>query len=87
MANKVLIFAPQALEDLSFWIANDKKKALKILDLIKDVQSTPFTGLGKPEPLKHQLSNYGSRRIDIEHRLIYSVSHTQIVIIQCRYHY
>ncbi|WP_444542119.1 Txe/YoeB family addiction module toxin [Belliella aquatica] len=59
----------------------------KINLLIKDAQRTPFEGLGKPEPLKHHLSGWWSRRIDLEHRLIYKLESNSIIIMQCRYHY
>jgi toxin YoeB len=55
--------------------------------LIKDIRNTPFAGLGKPEPLRHELQGYWSRRIDREHRLVYAVTDKEIVIIACRFHY
>ncbi len=65
----------------------DKKVDAKIVSLIKDVQREPFSGLGKPEALKHELSGLWSRRITKEHRLVYSVSDQEIVIISCKFHY
>ena len=59
----------------------------KINDLIKDIQRTPFEGIGKPEPLKFDLAGYWSRRIDQEHRLVYQIVENEIIIIACRYHY
>jgi len=82
-----LEFDQAAFEDLAWWIENDRKKALKIINLIKEVQRSPFSGTGKPEMLKHELSCCWSRRIDEEHRLVYEVSETKIRILACRYHY
>jgi toxin YoeB len=66
-----LEFDPAGFEDLAWWVGQDRKKALHIIKLIKEVQRDPFTGTGKPEPLKHGLSGCWFRRIDQEHRLIY----------------
>ncbi|MFZ2632038.1 MAG: Txe/YoeB family addiction module toxin [Desulfosalsimonadaceae bacterium] len=84
---KSLEFDPAGFEDLAWWIEKDKKKALRIIKLIKEVQRSPFTGAGKPEPLKHELSGCWSRRIDQEHRLVYEVTENKIRILACRYHY
>ena len=84
---KNLEFDPAAFEDLAWWVEQNRKKALPIIKLIKEVQRDPFTGKGKPEPLKHELSGCWSRRIDKEHRLIYQVNHDKIRILACRYHY
>jgi len=82
-----LEFDQAGFEDLSWWVEQDRKKALRIIKLIKDVQRDPFTGTGKPEPLKHGLSGCWSRRIDKEHRLVYQVKEDKIRILACRYHY
>lgn len=82
-----LEFDPVAFEDLSWWIEKDRKKALRIVKLIKEVQRDPFFGTGKPEKLKHELAGCWSRRIDQEHRLVYQVLDTKIRILACRYHY
>lgn len=85
---KSLEFDPSAFEDLSWWIQQDRKKALRLVKLIKEVQRTPFTGTGKPEALKHELAGCWSRRIDDEHhRLVYEVQDDKIRILACRYHY
>lgn len=84
---KSLEFEPAAFEDLAWWIEQDRDKALKIIKLIKDVQRDPFHGIGKPEPLKHELAGCWSRRIDREHRLVYQVMSEKIRILACRYHY
>jgi toxin YoeB len=83
---KSLVLAPEALEDLRYWTAADPRKAVRILKLIDEVCRTPFDGTGKPEVLKH-LGGVWSRRIDQEHRLVYSVSGETVRILQCRYHY
>ena len=82
-----LEFDPAAFEDLAWWIETDRKKALRILKLIKEIQRKPFEGMGKPEALKHELSGCWSRRIDDEHRLVYQVTENKIRILACRYHY
>lgn len=82
-----IIFLDSAWEDYLYWQQQDKKTLKKINLLIKDAQRTPFEGLGKPEPLKHHLSGWWSRRIDLEHRLIYKLEANSIIIMQCRYHY
>ena len=82
-----LIFAEQAWEDYLYWQKTDKKILKRINLLIKDVMREPFDGLGKPEPLKHALSGYWSRRINDEHRMVYSVQGDSLLIAQLRYHY
>lgn len=82
-----LEFDPNAFEDLAWWIQNDRSKALRLISLIKEVQRDPFTGIGKPEPLKHEFKGCWSRRIDQEHRLVYQVLENKIRILACRYHY
>ncbi|MHB1351567.1 MAG: Txe/YoeB family addiction module toxin [Desulfobulbaceae bacterium] len=82
-----LEFDPAAFEDLAWWIQQDRKKALRIVKLIKEVQRTPFAGTGKPEALKHEFAGCWSRRIDDEHRLVYEVKGDKIRILACRYHY
>ena len=82
-----LEFDINAFEDLAWWVENDRKKALKIIRLIKEVHREPFQGMGKPEPLKHEMSGCWSRRIDDEHRLVYEVLDDKIRILACRYHY
>jgi toxin YoeB len=82
-----LIFAEKAWEDYLYWQKTDPKLVKRINAIIKDIQRSPFDGIGKPEPLKHGLSGYWSRRITDEHRLIYKVSSEHILIAQMRYHY
>ncbi|MCW5203042.1 MAG: Txe/YoeB family addiction module toxin [Candidatus Electrothrix communis] len=87
MSAHSLEFDPSAFEDLTWWIEKDRKKSLRIMKLVKEVQINPFQGTGKPEPLKHELSGCWSRRIDKEHRLVYEVQEDKIRILACRYHY
>lgn len=82
-----LEFDTAAFEDLAWWIQHDRKKALRIVGLIESIQREPFTGLGKPEPLKHEFKGCWSRRIDEENRLVYQVMGDKIRILACRYHY
>ena len=82
-----LIFADTAWEDYLYWQATDKKQLKRTNHLIKDIQRTPFEGIGKPESLKFNLSGFWSRRIDEEHRLVYTVTDEAILIASCRYHY
>ncbi len=82
-----LVFDPLAIKDLQHWTRMDKKKASKILDLIDNALQTPFTGLGKPEPLKYEYAGLWSRRIDQEHRLVYKVEGDELIVLSCRYHY
>lgn len=82
-----LVFDPNALEDLRYWVDKDRRKALKIIDLLEAVLKSPFEGIGKPEPLKFELSGCWSRRIDQEHRLVYRVDGKDLIVLCCRYHY
>lgn len=82
-----LEFDASGFEDLAWWVQKDRKKALRLLRLIQDTARDPFSGIGKPEPLKHELAGCWSRRIDDEHRLVDSVTDDKIRILACRYHY
>lgn len=82
-----LVFAEQAWEDYLYWQQQDKRMAKGINELIRDTQREPFTGLGKPEPLKHALAGYWSRRITEEHRMVYKPENDALLIAQLRYHY
>lgn len=84
---KSLEFDQDAIEDISYWIKKDRRKAEKIMDLVQDIAKNPFDGIGKPEPLKHALVGCWSRRIDQEHRVVYSVDDQKIRILSCRFHY
>jgi toxin YoeB len=82
-----LSFTQRGWDDYQRWIRNDKRILRRINELIKAVQRDPFAGIGKPEPLRHQLQGYWSRRVSDEHRLVYSVTNDTITIIACRFHY
>jgi len=82
-----LTFTPSAWDDYLWFQEQDRKLLKRINTLIKDTLRSPFEGIGKPEPLKADLAKYWSRRITDEHRLIYSVTPTEVTIIACRYHY
>jgi toxin YoeB len=82
-----LTFTPDAWEDYLYWQGQDKKTLKRINHLLREIMREPFEGIGKPEPLRENLSGYWSRRIDDTHRLIYAVEQMMIVIIACRYHY
>ena len=84
---KRITFSKNAWEEYLSWQKEDKKMLGKINDLIKDIQKTPYKGIGKPEPLKYDLAGFWSRRIDLEHRLVYQYHEDQILIYSCRYHY
>lgn len=83
----IYIFTDESWEDYLYWQQTDKKILKKINELLKDVARSPYEGIGKPEPLKHKYSGYWSRRIDLEHRLIYKVEGQNILIAKCRFHY
>ena len=85
--SRSLEFDPAAFEDMAWWVERDRSQAIRIIRLIRDVQRDPFAGLGKPEPLRHELSGCWSRRIDKKHRLVYQVQDTKIRVLACRYHY
>ncbi|HKK60927.1 MAG TPA: Txe/YoeB family addiction module toxin [Bacteroidales bacterium] len=82
-----LIFVDESWEDYLYWQKNDKKLVKRINSLIKDISRSPFSGIGKPEPLKHKYKGYWSRRINDEHRLIYRVQNDEVWIVKCRFHY
>jgi toxin YoeB len=83
----MICFRQRAWEDCLLWQQTDKAILKRINSLIKDIERNPFEGLGKPEPLKHQFSGFWSRRINDEHRLVYTFLDGDLVIVQCRYHY
>ena len=82
-----LVFAEQAWDDYLYWQKTDKKILKRINRLIKEIGRDPFDGIGKPEPLRHALAGYWSRRIDDAHRIVYKISEDSILIAQLRYHY
>jgi toxin YoeB len=82
-----ILFTEHAWEDYLYWQATDKRKLKRINELIRAIERTPHEGIGQPEPLRFGLSGYWSRRIDREHRLVYTVKDKTLFIAQCRYHY
>ena len=84
---KILAWTKEAWKDYTYWQGQDKKTLKRINKLISDTQGTPFEGIGKPEPLKENLSGFWSRRIDDSNRLVYVIDENQLTIISCRYHY
>jgi toxin YoeB len=82
-----LIFSEHAWDDYLYWQKADKKIVKRINRLIKEIQRTPHEGIGKPEPLRHALTGYWSRRINHEHRIVYKIEGEQLLIAQLRHHY
>ncbi len=82
-----ILLKDRALEDLKYWSLNDTKLLKKIFDLLESIKRNPFEGIGKPEALKGDLRGYWSRRINDEHRIVYSIINDTIIIISCRSHY
>ena len=82
-----LIFAEEAWEDYLYWLQQDRRRVERINKLIRETQRQPFAGMGKPEPLKHALSGFWSRRITDEHRMVYRVESDALMIAQLRFHY
>ena len=87
MTDRLLSWTDEAWSDYLYWQTQDKKTLKRINKLITDVMRSPFEGLGKPEPLKENLSGFWSRRIDDTNRLVYAVDNLAVTVISCRYHY
>jgi toxin YoeB len=85
--DRVSVFHPEFREDLRYWISTDRKIALRALEIVESVMRDPFTGIGKPEPLKYLAAGAWSRRLTQEHRIVYLVSDARIDFLQARYHY
>lgn len=81
------VFQDEFREDLAYWIKTDRKVAIKVLDMVEEILRSPFQGTGKPEALRYLGADVWSRRITLEHRIVYVVSKERIDFIQCRYHY
>ena len=81
------LFDRDFLADLAFWVATDRKIALRLLELVEATRRDPFHGIGKPEPLKRSLAGHWSRRLTSEHRVVYRVTETRVEFLQARYHY
>jgi toxin YoeB len=86
-AKRVAVFQPESLQDLRFWVKNERGVAVRVLDLVEAVLRDPFDGPGKPEPLKFALAGCWSRRVTQEHRLVYRVTDESVDFLQARYHY
>jgi toxin YoeB len=86
-SQRLAIFQPEFREDLIYWVKTDRKTALRVLKLVEAVLRDPFSGLGKPEPLKYLGAGVWSRRITQEHRLVYLVGQDRVDFLQARYHY
>ncbi|MBT43059.1 MAG: Txe/YoeB family addiction module toxin [Idiomarina sp.] len=87
MSNRLLSWTDAAWKDYLYWQTQDKKTLKRINRLVADIKRSPFDGIGKPEPLKENLSGFWSRRIDDTNRLVYAADDSAITIISCRYHY
>lgn len=87
MNSRLLAWTDEAWDDYLYWQAQDKKTLKRINKLINDIKRSPFEGIGKPEPLKENLTGFWSRRIDDTNRLVYAIDEREITIISCRYHY
>jgi len=84
---RLAIFEPEFREDLRYWVETDRKTALRAFDLVEAILRDPFTGIGKPEPLKYLAPGLWSRRLTQEHRIVYLVGDDRIDFLQARYHY
>ncbi len=84
---RLAVFHPEFREDLHYWVENDRRVALRALDLVEAILREPFTGLGKPEPLKYLAAGAWSRRLTQEHRVVYLVKSDRVEFLQARYHY
>ncbi|MEG5047013.1 Txe/YoeB family addiction module toxin [Microcoleus sp. B4-C1] len=81
------VFQPEFLEDLEYWVQTDRKMALRLIKMVREILRDPFEGIGKPEPLKYEFSGAWSRRLNKEHRIVYLVSDDRIDFLKARYHY
>lgn len=87
MSERQAVFSSHFLDDLEYWVRTDRKTSLRLLRIVRDTLRDPFKGIGKPEPLRRQLSGLWSRRLTQEHRVVYEVSDDTIQFLQARYHY
>lgn len=85
--SRAAVFEPEFREDLRYWVETDRRTALRALELVEAILRDPFTGIGKPEPLKYLAPGLWSRRLTQEHRIVYLISDDQITFLQARYHY
>ena len=84
---RLAVFHPEFLQDLRYWVRENRKVALRALDLVEAILRDPFLGIGKPEPLRHELAGAWSRRLTEEHRIVYLVKVDRVDFLQARYHY
>ena len=82
-----IVFNERAWQEYMFWVSNDKMIVKKINELIKDIIREPYSGIGKPEKLKYDKKDLYSRRISLEHRLVYHIENNNLIITSCKYHY
>jgi len=87
VTQRIAVISSQFQADLRYWIETDRKSALRVLDLVTAILSDPFTGIGKPEPLRFELAGCWSRRVNQEHRLVYRVKQERVEFLQARFHY
>jgi len=87
MNERQAVFSTAFLDDLEHWIRRDRKAAVRLLRIVRETLREPFRGIGKPEPLKHELSGLWSRRLTQEHRIVYEVDGRTVRFLQARYHY
>ncbi len=87
MSERQAVFSSHFLDDLSYWVRNDRKTALRLLRIVREVLRDPFAGIGKPEPLKGELAGFWSRRLTQEHRVVYESVADTVRFLQARYHY
>lgn len=86
-ARRDAVFQPEFREDLRYWVETDRRVALRVLEIVEAILRDPFTGIGKPEPLKYLAPGTWSRRLTQEHRIVYLVRHGRVDFLQARYHY
>ena len=87
MSNRRAVFANHFLQDMEYWTRTDRRTAIRLLRLIREILKEPFGGIGKPEPLKRELAGLWSRRLTREHRVVYEVSKSEVRFLQARHHY
>lgn len=85
--DRLAVFQPEFREDLRYWVETDRRVAVRALEIVEAILRDPFTGIGKPEPLKYLAAGTWSRRLTQEHRIVYLVSNERIDFLQARYHY
>ena len=87
MSDRRAVFATRFLQDMEYWTRNDRRTAIRLLRLVREILKAPFGGIGKPEPLKRELAGLWSRRLTQEHRVVYEVVKNEVRFLQARHHY